>query len=515
MDLQPRELSEINQMTGRDRLVPVVEYLGTIGVITLVTVGMWFGRGELQLATIALLYLLSVFICSLFWGMRAAVVGSILAVFAFDFFFVQAALQFGISGPSDMLLLTSFLVVSIVASRLATRTMMQARTAELRAREIQILYDISQAVAGAGSSDKGLSAIAERTAAAFDVEHCAILLPDSHGVFKIHVQSPAAESPDLAADEERAASYAAFHNMIIPLRSSLYTPIQSGEQSLGVLRIGSRRDGRPLPHAEHRLLLTFAAAAGIAIDRRRLQESATEAEILRRSDELKSSLLSSVSHDLRSPLSTIKAGISALLEEGITWDRDAQRELLSAANNEVDRLTHLISNLLDLSRIEGGALRPDRQWYDIGELLREAVRQIQGRFPDYKVALTVAPDLEPVFVDYVQIQQVVANLVENASKYAPPRTTIRLSAAVEGDRIVMRVRDQGPGIPTDEVERIFSKFYQIGHHRGGTGLGLAICRGLVDAHDGQIWVENPGQPGAIFAVALPRLSPPVEVGSAV
>jgi len=305
------------------------------------------------------------------------------------------------------------------------------------------------------------------------------------------------------------AAFAAQHNTLMPYRSSLYVPILLGARRVGVLRIGPRLDGQSLPPNEHRLLQTFVASAAMAIDRRRLQEAATQAEIHRRSDELKSALLSSVSHDLRTPLATIKTAITALLQEGLTLDQDTRRDVLSAANDEVDRLTRLISNLLDLSRIEAGALRPDRHWYEIGDIMREAVRRVEDRFPRHTITVEVPNTIPPVFADYVQLQAVIANLVENAATYAPPETHIRVTVTAEDDQLMMRVRDQGPGIPPIEAVRIFDRFYRIGQHPRGTGLGLAICRGFVEAHGGRIWVENPGQPGAIFAVALPLLTPPL------
>jgi two-component system sensor histidine kinase KdpD len=500
-------------MGAHQRLHVIGGYLGTIGGVVLITLIMWALRAHLTVATAALLYLLVVFSSSVIWGMGTAIVGSILAALAFDYFFVPPVFTLTVASPSETIVIVVFLIVTIVASRLATWARKEAREARQRARESEILYELGQVVAEAGSADEGLAAIAKRAVAAFAVQHCAILLADSLGVLRIQTCYPPGGVVDLTRDEDGVAAYAAHRNLVIPYRSSLHVPVQIGARRVGVLRVGPRPDGQPLPFAEHRLLQTFAAAAAVAIDRRRLQETATQAEILRRSDELKSALLSSVSHDLRTPLATIKAGITAILEESLTLDQATQREVLSAANEEVDRLTRLINNLLDLSRIEAGALRPDRQWYDLGELIGEAVRRIEGRFPDQKISVDVPGRLAPVFVDYVQVQEVVTNLVENAARYAPANTTIDVTIAVESDNFIVRVRDQGPGIPALDAERIFTKFYRIGQQPGGTGLGLAICRGLVEAHGGRVWVENPGRPGAVFAVALPLLAPPLRAES--
>ena len=495
-------------MTVHRRARPWVGYLATVGGVVLVSLAMWAVRAHLTSATIALLYLLAIYSSSLLWGMGPAVIGSILAVLALDYLYVPPVFTLWVAGPSEALSLIVFLAVTIATSRLASRASTQAREAQLRAKESRALFDLSEAIAGASNADAALGVIAEQAVHIFGVRSCAILLPDALGVLRVQASSPAEDPVRLTREEDGIAAYASGHHTLIPHESRLFVPVRVGTRRLGVLRIGPRPDAQPLPATERRLVETFAAAAAVAIDRRRLQEAATQAEILQKSDELKSALLSSVSHELRTPLATIKTGITALLQEGLRWDRAVQREVLSAANAEVDRLTRLIGNLLDLSRIEAGALQPDRQWYEIGDAVREAVCRIAGRLPDHTVTVEIPDGALSVFVDYVQIQQIVANLVDNAAKYSPPGTAIDVTAAAEDGHLVVRVRDHGPGIPAPDAERIFSKFYQIGRPSGGTGLGLAICRGLVEAHGGRIAVENPGEPGAVFAVTLPLGAPP-------
>ncbi len=501
-------------MQTRWYLRPVVGYLGTMAAVGLATSLMWMLRQDLLEGAVALLYLLILFSSSLIWGMGPALAGTIVASLTYDYYFTPPILALsGLKTPSQAVMYVVFLTVAIVTSRLATRASLQAQEARLRARESRILYDLSRAIAEARSVDEGLAVTAERVIASFGVGHCSILLPDAQGTLRIQVCRPQGQPQDLEPGETAAAAHAARDNTVTSSGPTLYLPVQFAVHRMGVLRIGPHSDGRPLPAGEYRLLQTFAAAAAAAIDRRQLQDAVTQTEILQQSDQLKSALMGSVSHDLRTPLATIKTGITALLQRDLTWDHDTQRELLVAANDEVDRLTRLISNLLDVSRIEAGALRPDRQWYEIGELIREAVRRIDGRLSDRAITVEVPDDLPLVFVDYVQIQQVITNLIENAAKYAPKGTSIHVDAAVLGSDLVMRVRDHGPGIPATEAERIFSKFYRIGRQHGGTGLGLAICRGLVEAHGGRIWLENPGQPGAVLTVALPLVTPPTLVES--
>ncbi len=492
---------------GISRRVPaVLGYLGMVGGVGLATLVAWVAHPN-RLVTTALVYLLTVFVGALLWGRGPAILGSVLATLALDYFFVPPIFSLGGATPFDTISLIVFLVVTDTTSRLVAEARAQAREAETRAREAQALFRISEAIAGAESADATLRTVAELTVHLFRVRSCAILLRDATGALKTLVSVPAGSPSDITREESSIATYALHHHTPVPDGGTLYMPVSLGAERLGVFRIGPGPDGLALPAGEQRLLRACVDAAAVAIDRRRLREAASQAEVLRRSDELKTALLSSVSHDLRTPLATIKTGITALLDE-LTWDPQAQREVLTAANEEVDRLTRLIGNLLDLSRIEAGALAPDRQWYEIGEVITNAIRRATGRLRDHLITSAISRGDLPLFVDYVEIQQVLANLLENAARFSPAGAEIHLSTAVEDDVFVIRIRDHGPGIPRSESERIFSKFYRIDRRGGGTGLGLAISRGLVEAHGGQIVVENPGQPGAIFAVSIPITKPP-------
>ena len=471
---------------------------------------MWAARPYLTLAPIALVHLLAVFCAALLWGPGPAIAGSVLAFVVLDYLFVPPLFSLTIAAPSELVSLVIFLAVAAITSRLAAGARARAREAEAHARESRALLRLSDAAVNARTTDAALQAIAELTTDVFAIRHCALLLPDGLDVLRVQAWAPAAAPCTLSRDEEGTAAYVWRNQTAVPHGPALFVPLRVGAQRVGVLRLGPRSDGRPIDTAEQRLVRTFAAAAATAIDRRRLLDAATQAEVLRRTDALKTALLGSVSHDLRTPLTTLKAGITALLQADAEWDRQARQEVLAAANEEVDRLTRLIGNLLDLSRIEAGALVPDRQWYAAGELIADTVRRAGLR--DHRVTVEMADVDLPVYLDYVQIQQVLANLLDNAAKYSPAGTDIHVQGAAEDGAFVIRVRDHGPGIPVAEADRIFSKFYRIAGRRTGTGLGLAICRGLTEAHGGRIAVENPGGSGAVFAVSLPLVRPPVLAG---
>jgi two-component system sensor histidine kinase KdpD len=270
--------------------------------------------------------------------------------------------------------------------------------------------------------------------------------------------------------------------------------------------VGGRIEASIFTDDALRLLQAFADEAGLAVERGRLLQDAARVQGLEQADQLKTALLAAVSHDLRTPLAAIKAAASSLLQPDVAWDEATQREFLEAIDEETDRLTALVANLLDLSRIEGGALKPERDWYDLKELIETAVARLSRELAAHPVTVEVGDDVGEVSLDYVQISQVAANLLDNAAKFSPPGTPIRVQAWRSGDRVVVSVDDGGPGIPTGERSRIFEPFQRGRSARGapGTGLGLAISRGLVEAHGGSIRVEDgPGGAGCRLVFELP------------
>ncbi len=254
-------------------------------------------------------------------------------------------------------------------------------------------------------------------------------------------------------------------------------------------------------------LLVAEMTARVVRDRLRLQRNAAEAEALRKTDELKSALLSAVSHDLRTPLASIRIAATGLLQEDVRSDEPTRRELLKMIDSEAARLARLVGNLLDLSRIEGGVLAPVREWRDLQEVIARAVDHVHERLGEHQIAMDVAPDLPLVPLDFTQIEDVLVNLLDNAVRHSPEGTPIRVTAAARGDLVTVQVENEGPSIAPDVAQRIFDRFYSVQRDRRSLGLGLAICKGLVEAHGGRIWVARPGDPGARFAFTLPLTDP--------
>ncbi len=259
------------------------------------------------------------------------------------------------------------------------------------------------------------------------------------------------------------------------------------------------------------------AQSSIAGERLRLQRKAAEAEVLRKTDELKSALLSAVSHDLRTPLASIRIAATGLHHDALQANEDARRELLDLIDDEAERLDRLVTNLLNLSRIEAGALRPDKAWCSLHEVIARAVDHVQTRLRDHRITVDAPDTLPLLLMDFTEIEDVLVNLLDNAARHSPDGTDIRITAGRRDGAVRVQVENQGLPISPDAADRIFDRYYRGQRDRAGFGLGLAICKGLVEAHGGRIWVEHPGQPGARFAFTIPLSEPPAiptpEVGA--
>ncbi|HEX7974597.1 MAG TPA: ATP-binding protein [Anaerolineales bacterium] len=253
------------------------------------------------------------------------------------------------------------------------------------------------------------------------------------------------------------------------------------------------------------MLRTFASQGVLALERARLGQADTRARVLEESDRLKTSLLSSVSHELRTPLATIKAAVTSLRSRAVPLDSDASADLLAAIEEETDHLNQLVGNLLNMSRIEAGVLKPEREWNVLEEIVGGVVNRFRASAQRHTIEMDIPEELPLVPVDYVQMEQVFTNLISNSLKYSPEDTTIRIQARqMDSEKVLVQLTNQGPYVAEDDLERIFDKFHRVtaADRITGTGLGLSICKGIIEAHGGKIWAENlPG--GFTFKFILP------------
>jgi two-component system sensor histidine kinase KdpD len=289
-------------------------------------------------------------------------------------------------------------------------------------------------------------------------------------------------------------------------RSVAFVALNLGEQVLGILRVDGPMGDSPFRSDPESLLMAVASEAAIAVQRAELVQTAAQAEALEQADRLKSALLNAVSHDLRTPLASIIASAGSLQQTDVNWTDEERLGFAEAIEQQAQRLDRLVGNLLDLSRIESGSLRPEKGWYDLGALIGEVLGRLKPMLSLYPVTVELPEDLPPVLLDYIEIDEVLTNLLENATKYTPAGTQIAVSARPAGGDVLVEVADRGPGIPVEALTRIFDPFVRVGGSRArGTGLGLAVARGLVEAHGGKIWAENRPEGGAKFAFTLPMV----------
>lgn len=527
--------------------------LAVVGAL-IVTAIIYFFHLYPRIPNISLLYILVVLALASTRGLYAAIVTSVIAFLSFDFFLVPPYYTLSISKADEWLALFIFLVTAIITGQLASALRQRAEQAKRREYETRVLYELVRNTNREENLEKQLDIIARGIVDVFSswgVRDCTIFLPNSSG--KLVLQGSARQPVDqvkLLPDEEATAAWVMAQSQTVELhdvalaqpQSSGYAPravvrstgvgqparryirlipLKVGQKVVGVLRLSIEDDPRlfaverSLGVEQERLnprlafFWAFVDQAAAMIERARLRRESLRVEVLQRTDELRAALLSSVSHDLRTPLASIKAAASSLLQEDVQWDEEARRGFALAIERESDRLNRLVENLLDMSRIEGGALQPEKEWYPIDELIHDVLGRLQPELQGREVTLDLPDDLPPVKLDYMEIDQVLTNLIENAASYTPAASPIEISARVEGDQIVVSVADRGPGIPPADLAPIFDKFYRVKNvqtrspHAPGSGLGLAVSKGMVEAHGGRIWAENRAGGGAIFRFTLP------------
>jgi two-component system, OmpR family, sensor histidine kinase KdpD len=512
-------------VAGARRDWRLTDSLVAAGLLGAATALMLAARVHLNVLSVALVFLILVVAIALFADSLTSVTAAVVAFLLFDVFFILPYYTLTVAASDHVFVLVVFLGVASVTSQLVYRVRVRTYEALNRGRQMETLNALSHALLSDVTLEEMLRTICERLTNVLQTGSCAILMPDASGV--LAVREARGPQPDPDDRDHRAVAEWVFENRepaglglprgkLAIFRGSatrpsastgaatLYVPIATVSRVIGVARIGHPSEGRSFSD-DQQLLLTFANHAALALERARLTEEATQVAVLARSDTLKSALLSAVSHDLRTPLASIKASVTSLLQDDITWSAADERDLLTAINEETDRLTRIVSNLLDLTRIEAGVLKPQLEWNDVGELLADVASRVRVALGAHDLTVEVAGNLPPLRFDYVELAQVLVNLLENAARYSPEGTPIELAASAVGETIEISVADRGIGIPPGEEERIFDKFYRISErpNAAGAGIGLSISQGIIHAHGGQIRVERRPGGGTVFVCVLP------------
>jgi two-component system sensor histidine kinase KdpD len=402
-----------------------------------------------------------------------------------------------------------------VISGLTQRIRAQGDAARERENRTASLYAMSRELAASASAET-LYAIAVRHLA--DVFECAVaILVPGPGGLTVAFTGDLAFRPD--EKELAVAEWAWTHERsaglstdTLPSAQALYVPLRSGPTRVGVVGIrplDPRRLADPRAHEWRQLLETFLGQIATAFERATLALAAQRAEVQIETEQLKNSLLSSVSHDLRTPLAVITGSAATLADDGL--DAGTRRDLLATIQEEGDRLNRLVRNLLDMTRLEGGALVVKKEWQDVEEVIGSALTRLEESLRGRPVETNVPRDLPMAPFDPILVEQVLINLLENAIKYTPDGSAIEVSARPAERAIEVSVSDRGPGVPVADVEKIFEKFYRASAGKGGAGLGLTICRGIVTAHGGKLWVDPRPGGGSSFRFTIPLEGAPPAV----
>lgn len=490
--------------------------LKAIGIVVLCTILAALLFPYFAPANVVMVYLVGIVVVALRYGRGPSVVACVLSVIAFDFFFVPPYLTFAVSDTQYVLTFAVMLLVGLTISRMTVRIKEQAETARERERRTSSLYSMSRDFANSNRLDKLRDLAIQHVQDVFDAQ-VILLLPDATRELVAYGAPDAVQK--LTVQEQSVARWVYDHTQpaglgtqTLPGAEGLYLPLHTAQGRIGVLCIFSAQKDQFLSPDQLHLLETYANQTALALERARLSEETEQAEVQIATERLRNSLLSSVSHDLRTPLAAITGAVSGLLQANGKLQPE-QRELAEVAFEEAERLNRLVGNLLEMTRLEAG-VQMDKEWQPLEEVIGTTLVRMDMMLSNHTVKTNLPDDLPLVPIDSILIEQVLVNLLENAVKYSPAGTTIDLTAWDEPGEVtvVVEVADRGPGLQPGDEERIFDKFYRSRPTTvGGVGLGLSICRAIIEAHGGRIWVNNRSGGGAAFRFTIPLDGEPPQV----
>ncbi|MGY4302650.1 two-component system sensor histidine kinase KdpD [Bradyrhizobium sp. i1.4.4] len=486
---------------------PYLKALGitALGLAAAVAIKPYFG-----IENVDLMFLTAVVAVAVRYGLWPSLLASVAASLAYNFFFLPPVYTFTITDPTNVAAFFFFMLIAFVVSNVAGRVRTQADTALGRIRTTEQLYAFSRKLTGTGTLDDVLWATAYQTALMLKVR-VVLLLPEE-GLLTVKSGYPPEDQIDQA--DLAAANWAWSNDRpagrgsdTLPGAKRLFLPMRTGRGPIGVIGIDNDRTGPLLTPDQRRLFDALVDQGALAIERVLLVEDVDRVKRTVESERLRSALLTSISHDLKTPLASVLGAASTMRDLAGALSDTEKRDLLATVIDESERLNRFIANLLDMTKLESGAIVPNAALHDLGEIVGSALRRASKILTAHKVELVLAADLPMLQLDAVLFEQVLFNLLDNAAKYSLPDTTISIRSRREGNHVVLEIADQGGGIPPDELESVFDKFYRVqkgDHVRPGTGLGLAISRGFVEAMQGTISAANRGdRSGAILTIRLP------------
>lgn len=467
-----------------------------------------------NITTVAFSFLLVVQISASLGGLGPGILASLAGTLCFNFFFIPPVGTFHIEDPQNWVALSAFLITAIIASQLSSAARARAADAEKRREMVWRLFQLSQAIIATPDFKTAIASIPRQVVEIFNARYCAIFQPDEHQ--SLEPLAVSGNASDAVSRARLGTIEKVFRDREAIILEELKTPAgKNGQEQTYVticlpLKVGVRPTGVMVLSStliEQGAIEAIAGLVALALERARFLREVSHTEAIKQSDKLKSALLASVSHSLRTPLTAIRTSIDSLLRDDCQWDEQALREFHLIISEETFRLTRLVTNLLEMARIEAGELHPQKQWSAVSEIFNNAIERCDAVLRDHKVVIELDEALPAVNVDSRLLAEVLTNLVENAAKYSGAGTTITVSGRIEAGQLVISVSDEGAGIAPTELDRVFDKFYRsqpnAKNRIQGTGMGLAIARGIVEAHNGRIWAESKIGQGSTFTFTIP------------
>ncbi len=469
----------------------------------------WMLFPRVDLANLIMVYLLGILAVSYRLGLGASTLASFLSVVAFDFFFVPPRFSFAVSDTQYIFMFLVMLLVGLSISNLTVRMRDQARLSRLRERRTAALYSLSRELASTWGTAELLEIAVRHISEVFESSVIAFL-PDENG--RLQLQCGAAADFNLSAKEMSVAHWAFDLGQMagrgtdtLPGTEALYVPLLASGAPVGALGVKPNDSERLFIPEQLHLLEAFAHQTALAVSADGLQKKQQQTQMQMETEKLRSSLLSSVSHDLRTPLAAITGSTSSLLDNGDSLPAATRKDLLENIHDEAERLERLVNNLLEMTKLESGAVQLKKELHIPGEIIGSAIARVEERLGKRSLTTQISPDLPLVPMDALLIEQVLVNLLDNALKYTPDGAPIGISVEAKDGQLVVEVADRGPGIPEEDLPRLFEKFYRGPQRetKSGAGLGLSICKGIIEIHGGAITAENGPGGGALFRFTIP------------
>ncbi|MHC2594097.1 K+-sensing histidine kinase KdpD [Bradyrhizobium ottawaense] len=498
------------QTAARSEPFDPLPYLKALGVVLIGLGAAKLIQPYFGIENVDLVLLTSVVAVALRYGLWPSLLATVAASLCYNFFFIPPIYTFTITDPTNVAAFFLFMVVAMLVSNVAARVRTQADAAIGRIRMSEQLYAFSRKLAGTATLDDVLWATAYQIALMLKVR-VVLLLPEA-GLLTVKSGYPPEDELDQA--DLAAANWAWSNDRpagrgsdTLPGAKRLFLPMRTGRGPIGVIGIDDDRTGPLLTPDQRRLLDALVDQGALAIERVLLVEDMDRVKRTVESERLRSALLTSISHDLKTPLASVLGAASTMRDLAGALSDTEKRDLLATVIDESERLNRFIANLLDMTKLESGAVVPNAALHDLSEIVGSALRRAAKILTAHEVELVLAADLPMLQLDAVLFEQVLFNLLDNAARYSPPETTISIRSRRDSDHVVLEIADEGAGIPPDELESVFDKFYRVqkgDHVRPGTGLGLAISRGFVEAMRGTISAANRSdRSGAVLTIRLP------------